>query len=686
MPSDRGVISHNTGRPSVLLTLYLATSVAGATSTQILRFDTHGGDAWTFAKVISGTITRSACDTVTLLSARGRVSAQVVHDHFVATVPLVAGGNSVQAVCLRGGKRVGAAVRQSWTVRLADRPRAAATLSIQGESVLIDATGSKVAPALPARISRYRWEAADTNPAPLQLQSGPAGVESVSSARGLLLRLRSPKVEGDYRVSLTVTDTAGRSDQTTILFRVGGAGVVAFDPLHDHPDWRACTILYGAAPFLFGRDGLPAITRHLEQIARLGATALWLAPITDAPPGDFGYSLTDPFRLRSSLGSAAQLQALIQQAHARGLRVLLDFVTNHLAKQHPYFVDATRFGQRSPYFDWFERDSHGQPVHYFDWTSLENLNYNDAEVRNYMLAAVTHWFREFQIDGFRADAAWAVRERDPSFWPVMRLEVERIRPDSLLLAEATARDPYYMSHGFDATYDWTGQLGHWAWHGVFGPPGELPNLRILRMALTNGGRGLDDATGVLHFLNNNDTGKRFIATHSLADTRLAAALLFTIPGIPLIYAGDEVGASFEPYAHPAPLDWSDPDHLTALYTRLTKLRREVPALHAATLRLIPTSHEDSVLAYNRAAPNPDQDVTLVLNFGVFGFDFPVRSIHERRTSNVSWWAEDLLTGTRTVAPADAETIRVAPHGALLLRRAVPQRSAQTAGVDSSCHD
>jgi len=459
------------------------------------------------------------------------------------------------------------------------------------------------------------------------------------------------------------------------------------DAVHAPPKWRSCTILYGAVPSLFGHDGFAAVTRHLQQISRLGATALWLPPVTGAPAGDFGYALTDPFRVRPDLGSSASLRTLIRQAHARGIRVLLDFVTNHLAKEHPYFLDAERRGRASPYFDWFERDAAGRPVHYFDWSSLENLNYGNPEVRHYERAAITYWFRHYLIDGFRADAAWAVRERDPDFWPLVREDVERIRPGVLLVAEASARDPYYMSHGFDAAYDWTGELGHWAWEGVFGRPDQLPKLRQLRAALTNEGRGFpaNDAAGVVHFLNNNDTGERFIAAHGVVATRLAAALLLTIPGIPLIYAGDEVGASFQPYLHPPPIRWNDPEHLLALYTRLVHLRREIPALRSGTLRLIQTSHEDSVLAYVREADEPERSVTVLLNFGKSSFDLPITAIQDGKKPAVSWWAEDLLSGTRTVAPPDAESIRVAPRGALLLRRAVrtvPNSGAAT--LNSSC--
>jgi cyclomaltodextrinase / maltogenic alpha-amylase / neopullulanase len=657
----------------VLALLLTGTLAHAALGGNLLRFDSRGGDAWTFSKLISGTVPQDRCDAVVVRSSRGRVSAPVTEGRFAATVPLVQGHNSISAQCLRQGRPVGDAVPQAWTVRLLDVPSARAVVTVTGDLVSVDASGSKPAPGIASPIVHYRWEAAVTNPGHLELQA-------VGSQR--VVRPRPPRIDGHYRVSLTVTDALGRTDTSMVMFRVVSAHPQAIDELHDHPDWRSCTVLYGVAPALFGSGsgGLASITRYLGQISHLGATAVWLSPVTDAPPGDFGYAVTDPFRVRRDLGSDADLQALIVQAHRLGLRVLLDFVTNHLAKESRYFSDAARFGARSPYFNWFEWDREGRPAHYFDWVSLENLNYGNPEVRNYILAALAHWVRKFSIDGFRADAAWAVRQREPSFWPRVRREVERIRPNTLLLAEASARDPYYTSDGFDAAYDWTGELGHWSWAGVFGPPGELPDLRLLRDRLTNEGRGWTDSSGILRFLNNNDTGQRFLSVHGLAVTRLAAALLFTVPGIPLIYAGDEVGAAFEPYQHPAPIQWSDPDHLTALYRRLIRVRREIPALRSPTLHLLLTSRENSVLAYTREAALPDEAVTVALNFGESSFSLPLDSVAgwSKASSNL-WWAENILDGTRTIVPADAQAVRVAPHSAVLVRRAGSEKATACRG-------
>ena len=196
-------------------------------------------------------------------------------------------------------------------------------------------------------------------------------------------------------------------------------------------------ILYDASPFFFargGRNGLVAIQAHLPAVAALGANAILLSPLTAASRGDFGYAVTDELRLRPRFGSPAQLRALVRAAHARGLRVLLDMAANHLSDQSPYFRDAERRGRKSPYYDWFEREASGKPVHYFDWTNLENLNYGNPAVRRYVLSAFAHWLRDYHVDGFRLDAAWAIRQRDPRFWPRLRAHLARIDPHVVLIA------------------------------------------------------------------------------------------------------------------------------------------------------------------------------------------------------------------------------------------------------------
>lgn len=371
-------------------------------------------------------------------------------------------------------------------------------------------------------------------------------------------------------------------------------------------------ILYGLAPILLDPGDFDAARERLDAIAALGVDTLWLTPVTEAPAGDFGYAASALTAVRESLGGAARLRALVAAAHERGLRVVLDVVVNHLGDRHPLARDAALRGPASPAYGLFQRGPDGAVAHYFDWHSLDNLDYGQPAVRAMMIDAARHWVEAFGIDGFRVDAAWAVRERAPDFWSEWHAALTALRPGLLLIAEASARDPAYAAAGFDLAYDWTHRLGEWAWANAFDEPANTPAR--LRAAI-------DAAPGeaVLRFLNNNDTGARFATRHGPARTRTAAVLLLTLPGVPALFMGDEVGADFEPYGAPRRIDWSDPHGLTAHYRRLIGLRRAEPALRGAAIAWVETT-TPAVLAYRRPARDGGRDVLVLLNFD----DVPAR--------------------------------------------------------------
>ncbi|WP_207480231.1 alpha-amylase family glycosyl hydrolase [Arenibaculum pallidiluteum] len=560
-----------------------------------------GGDAWTFEKAVEGTA-RSACESVLLRSPAGTVPAWRLGERFGGEVPLAEGANPVTAVCVAGGVET-ASAPQTWTLRLADRPRAWVRTGVAGSVIRLDAGRSEPSPGRAAPIVEWRWAARPGNPAPLAIPDG----------AGPALELPTPAADGEYQVGLSVTDALGRTDEAVGTFRVAGGRPVEVDLMRERPSWTEGAVVYGVVPSLFGPRGLPDVTARLDEIAELGASVLWLAPVNSAPPGDFGYAVTDHFSLRPEAGTEEDLRTLVREAHARGMRVIMDFVPNHAADGHPYWLDAQARGPDSPYAGYFDR----QQPYYFTWQNLRNLDYDQPEVRRYMLEAFTRWVREFDIDGFRVDVAWGVRERAPEFWPEWRAALKRIKPDLLLLAEASARDPHYVGNGFDAAYDWTAELGQWAWHDAFGA--GVPTPRKLRAALDV--PGATPVGQVMRFINNNDTGPRFVTRHGPGRTRVAAALLMTLPGLPLVYTGDEVGAEYEPYKGPRPLNWVDRHGLRAHYRRLIALRASDPALRGPGLRLAEASPDDRVLAYWRLGPAPGQERLVLLNFG----DRPVRA-------------------------------------------------------------
>jgi cyclomaltodextrinase / maltogenic alpha-amylase / neopullulanase len=373
--------------------------------------------------------------------------------------------------------------------------------------------------------------------------------------------------------------------------------------------WPANAIVYGVDLFAFQPNAFTTLTAHLDDLARLGVNTLWLSPIAAAPPGDFGYAVTDPFQLRADFGSKDELHRLVAAAHARGMKIILDAVVNHLSDESSYFTSAGRSGRASPYYDYFERDAAGAAMHYFDWRNLENLNYRNPAVDRFIIAAFEHWLRDFDVDGFRVDAAWGPAWRDDAFLPQLTAALKRIKPDLLLIAEASARDPYYAKAGFAAAYDWSDQLGHWAWQDAFDHPDET--AARLRAAIA---ANADSSALVFRFLENNDTGARFITRYGLPRTRLAAAMLLTLPGLPALYTGEEVGAAFEPYGAPPAIAWRAHPELRAWYVRLIALRRADPALRSRAIELLDLPHPEALLAYLRPGAQGDS-VLVLLNYG-----------------------------------------------------------------------
>jgi hypothetical protein len=438
-----------------------AATLAG---TQPITLEGDGGDAWTFDKNLDGELPAGGCDRVLVISPRATVEAWQADGRFGAVVPLQEGDNEVRAICRLGDMDRSVSEPQHWRVRLRDGPKAWIRIVPVENGIVLNADASEPAPARRAPIVAHQWRNVPTNPQPLKTVDG--GTLGDKPAAGDDMLLRIPATDGEYKITLRVTDALGRSDESTAAFMVEKGKVRASELAEERPAWLDSAVVYGVVPFFFGRHGFDDVTARLDAIEALGATVLWLSPITATEEGDFGYAVTDHFGLRDTFGTEADLQELITAADVRGLRVIMDFVPNHTSGQHPYYLSAKQRGPASPYYDFYDRDAAGKVTTYFDWENLKNLNYDNSEVQRYMIEAFAYWVRECGIDGFRVDAAWGVRERAPEFWPRLRDELKRIDPDLLLLAEASARDHYYDIVGLDAAYDWTSRLG--------GGPGTMP--------------------------------------------------------------------------------------------------------------------------------------------------------------------------------------------------------------------
>ncbi|HEX2280646.1 MAG TPA: alpha-amylase family glycosyl hydrolase, partial [Thermomicrobiales bacterium] len=536
----------------------------------------------------------------------------------------------------------------TYTVRLEPRPTAFLAVKMGAGHLIVDGTTSQPSEFDNAAIKTWRVTPRKDNPAPLDFSETTPGIWSAVV----------PPVDGEYYASLTVEDDQGRTDVAVSYFLVEDGQARVPDPIHERASWIADAVVYGVVPRNFDPPGFEGVAARLTDLADLGVTALWFAPITRTQPDLFGYEVTDYFDVRAEYGTKEDFRTLVDAAHARGLRVLMDFVPNHTSIEHPYARDATANGETSTYWDFYDRDPGGNLTHYFNWTHLPNLNYDNPEVARFMMEAFTYWVREFDIDGFRVDAVWGIKERNPEWLTSFLAEMNRIKPDSLLIAEGSARDRFYFEQGFDAAYDWTDELGHWAWGDALG--GIAPIGEEMVSVLTDGGRGYHEDALVMRFLNNNDTGQRFISTYGVDFYRTALAMLLTLPGLPCLYTGDEMGAEYQPYSQLGPIDWTDRHGLRDVTKKLIAIRRSAPALHSREWLPLSVEPATPLFAYLRTSKNGREPVVVMLNFS--GTDVEAAAELPRETAEVLGDAEltDLWSGEPVPGIADGRLTAAIP--------------------------
>jgi cyclomaltodextrinase / maltogenic alpha-amylase / neopullulanase len=570
-------------------------------------------DAWTWVKQINVEVA-AECESI-VVDVNGReFETQFENGLFTAEVRLSPGVNYLSAACTQTD---GLEIRSNmlhYTERLRQVPTAVINIALDGEKIILHASNSQPAEADGSKIIDHMWSARPGNPAALSMEENKPLTTEVSTET---IILQPPATDGEYYLRLKVKDNSGREDQAETYFVIekGRARIPDYDT--ENPAWVETAVVYGVIPSKFGHPAFQAIIERLDDLSDLGINAIWLAPINISPPGDYGYAVVDYFDLNPVYGTKEDFHRMVQEAHARGIRVLMDFVPNHSSAQHPYFLSAKEGGPDSPYWDFYDRDASGEPTHYFDWTHLPNLNYENPEVRNMMIEAFAYWVREFDVDGFRVDACWGVKQRRPDFWPQWRKELKRIKPDLLLLAEASARDPYYFDNGFDVAYDWTEALGKWAWQVIW----DTYKYRLLAYnltnALTNGDEGFHQDALIFRFLNNNDTGQRFISRHGQGVTRVATLLLLTLPGVPCIYTGDELAEEFKPYEDSGPLSWIERvPGLREYHKQLIALRGASPSLHSRlwTPLKLEAARDQVAYGYLRYHGDHQDPILVLLNF------------------------------------------------------------------------
>lgn len=470
------------------------------------------------------------------------------------------------------------------------------------------------------------WLSATGNPETLEI----IGTEDL----GVIFK--KPEKDGDYWIDLK-SHSLHDTKTYKAMFRKTGKEYTVFGPDNPRHPWMDSVILYQLSPYNFSASGgLNAITEKLPDIEALGINTLYLQPIFQSHRKGQGYDIVNYFKLNPAYGDEAELRNLIQKANELGLRVLFDLVLNHSSIHHPYAKSRIAHGPLSHYNDFYHTTFDGAKysshynadeygfINYF-WKDLVNLNYDNEEVQRWMLEACKYWVEEFGIDGYRFDAIWGVMARKPEFGFRLRNELKSIKPDIFMLAEAKGREPEVYEYGFDAAYDWTNDtlwVSQWSWEyeynaseskTAFNHPDTGKRAAILKASLFS---DLDHANRILRFTENNDL-PRFPVHHDLERSKTAAALVFSIPGIPMLYQGQEIGALPHPYRSVPIFDQGssirsqDSVGVFAYYQQLISKRKEYPAFQGGTLVPLDLKGYPEIVAFQRTAD--DQKVTVILN-------------------------------------------------------------------------
>ncbi|MFQ5633220.1 MAG: glycoside hydrolase family 13 protein, partial [bacterium] len=431
-------------------------------------------------------------------------------------------------------------------------------------------------------------------------------------------------------------------------------------PIHT-PDWVKHAVFYQIFPDRFARSprinqskglnfkpwGSPpeeqgfqggdllGIVDKLNYLQELGVTALYLNPIF-ASASNHRYHPYNYFQVDPLLGGNAALRELLDAAHKRDMRVVLDGVFNHVSRGFWPFHHVLECGKNSPYLDWFIIDgwplrpyssSKKKPQNYVSWwnlPALPKLNTRNPGVREMIFEVARYWL-DFGIDGWRLDVPEEIDDDD--FWREFRQVVKTANPEAYICGEIWGNAQRWLQGDmFDAVMNY---LFTSAALSFFGAKSLQPKYKHLELALAplsaeifakkiaamHGLYGWEINHAQLNLLDSHDMARAlWIMGEDKSALRLCVLFQMTMPGAPGIYYGDEIGLSTggDPYCRGA-FPWQDEktwDHeLLAFFRKATAFRHRYPVLRTGAFQ--PLLAENGVYAFFRQLA--EQEAIVVFN-------------------------------------------------------------------------
>ncbi len=374
-----------------------------------------------------------------------------------------------------------------------------------------------------------------------------------------------------------------------------------------HVDWIKSANIYEVNIRQYTKSGtIKEFEEHLPKLKELGVDILWLMPIYPVGEknrkGGMGsaYSIQNYTEVNPDFGTKEEFKTLVAKIHEMGMYVVLDWVANHTAwdnvwvKDHPEFYTKDSLGNfMSP------KDT--------DWSDVMDLNYDNKDLRKEMINALKFWVAETDIDGYRCDVAGMV---PTDFWDEARKELDKIKP-VFMLAEWESTDMHF--NAFDMSYSW--EFHHLMNHVAKGEKSVKDiDAYFEKDALKYPANAIR-----MYFTSNHDENTwNGTVTERMGDASKAMAVLSaTIPGMPLIYSGQEAGLNKRlAFFEKDEIDWEAGEDLRPFYKSLLNLKKEHTALwngnKGGSMTRIKTSDDEKIFAFSREKGN--DIVYVIFNF------------------------------------------------------------------------
>lgn len=341
-------------------------------------------------------------------------------------------------------------------------------------------------------------------------------------------------------------------------------------PFAGVPDPRDASI-YQVNLRAFSENGLQGVTARLDQIASLGVNILYLMPVTPVgvlKTANSPYCVRNYKEVSQEFGTISDLRKLIDEAHKRGMAVILDWVANHTAWDHPW-IDA--------HPDWYERDANGviqtARVGGFEWKDVAKLNFANSDMRLAMIDALRYWIFAVNCDGFRFDF---VDGPPIDFWLQANGNLRTIASHKLILYAEGGRQDNYKAFDYNHGFSFYDGLKNMFGQGGPATKVEQENVDQYRQA--------GESNRLVRYITNHDVNGWDGPPQNLMGGQAGATAAFVLAaynrGVPLIYNGQEIALNYAltfPFTKEK-INWNPNKPVTDEYVKLIKLRNQSDAI------------------------------------------------------------------------------------------------------------